>query len=206
MADTIPSTSLAVTRDNILVLFSCLSWRRKVQVGLLLIMQTISAFLDILSIGAIIPFLHALTDTASLLQNPYILILKDMLGVSDPNDMVAVLGILFGAGIIIANIFRFLTLSLQQFLVALIGIDLGRDLYHRILHKPYTYFIYHNTSETIGHLLNDLNRTLGVLTNVFTLTTQMLIVLTIVVGLFIYNPSITLAIGGIVAAAYLFIL
>ncbi len=187
---------------NIVKLFACISVRRKIQILLLFFMQLTSAFLEVLSIGSIIPFLTALTDIDKLMRNPYIAAFVERAGISDPQQFIVISALIFSAGVVIGNIFRFLTLLMQQYLSAAIAVDLGKMLFSKNIHKPYPYFLKNNTSHLIGNTTNDLNGALGILYSFFSFVTQGLIALFVATGLLLYNPGIAVILSIIIVISY----
>ena len=187
---------------NIYKLFGSLSFRRKVQISGLFVLQIISALLEVVSIGAVVPFLSALSDIETLMANDHIIRIMDVTKISETHDLIALLAILFSGTIVVSNIVRFLTLLTQQYLSAMIATDLGTRLFENTLYKPYKYYLDNNTSELIGNTTNDLNGTLGVLYGVFTLMTQGLVTVSIALGLLAYDPEVAIMLSVIVVIAY----
>lgn len=202
LASTYSTVSNGHVFANIKKLFSCISPRRKVQILLLFLMQLMNAVLEIFSIGSIVPFLGALTDIKKLMANHYIIVFTDWVQISDPQQLIMILALIFGAGVIAANIFRFLTLLTQQYLSAAIAVDLGKMLYFKTLHKPYQFFLVNNTSHLIGNTTNDLSGTLGILYGLFSIVTQGLIAIFIITSLFLYNTKIALILSITIVASY----
>jgi ATP-binding cassette, subfamily B, bacterial PglK len=206
MPDFLSSSSLTVPFHNIAKLFWALTPRHQIFVTMLLGMQLVCAFLEILSIGAIIPFLSALSNPEAMQNIPYLDQMMIFMKFQTHQDLVVFCAILFGGAIILANIFRFLTLCAQQFVVAAIGVNIGHRLLLHTLDRPYRFYLDNNTSQLISTITNDLNRSIGALTNVFSLTIQILMAVFISVGLLLYHPQIALILGLIVTTTYVSIM
>lgn len=183
-------------------LISCFKPQRRAQVFLLVILQIISAFSEILSLGAIIPFLGALTNIDTLMTDARLAGLFEFLQADTKQDIILWATMLFAAAIVIANIFRLITLWMQIKLKASIGTDIGKEIFQKTLYRPYQYFLDHNSSQIVSNITHDLNGTLGVLQNIFIIMTQGLIVIAIAAGLLIYNPVVAIVLALTVAAAY----
>lgn len=183
-------------------LFSCLSGRRKWQLSLFFLLQVTSAFSEVISLGAIIPFLHSLTNVSALMGNKYIAVLLDLTGATQPNQVIMLMAGLFGAAIVIANCLRFTTLWVQHYLVASIGTDLGVQLFKKTLYQPYTFFVRNNSSDLVGMVTGDLRGAIGTVQGILAIITQGLITLSVAIGLLIYNTQVALALSVIAILAY----
>ncbi|QDD00462.1 ABC transporter ATP-binding protein [Candidatus Methylopumilus planktonicus] len=187
---------------NIYRLFLVLSPRRRIEIYFLLILQALCAIFEVMSIGSIIPFINALTNTESLMQNVYISLLMKWLNISNSQQLILTMAIIFTSGIFLTNIIRFATLFAQQYLSAAITVDIGKSLTLKILSKPFAYFLNKNTSEIIGNTTNDLDGTATSLISVFNFLISTLISATILCGLIIYNPKLTFLLFTIILGAY----
>ena len=183
-------------------LYSCLSPRRKWQLVLLFILQSISAVSEVASLGAVVPFLSALTNIDALIADPRAQSLMNLTGIEGRDQLIMALAGLFAAAIVIANILRFVTLWAQYRLGAAIGTDLGRQLFEKTLHQPYSFFVRSNSSHLIGNATNDLSGALGIIHNIFIIITQGLIAAAISIGLVAYDPLVALALSGITVIAF----
>jgi ATP-binding cassette, subfamily B, bacterial PglK len=192
--------------QNIFRLLASLPPRRRGHIALLFVMQITCALLELLSIGSIVPFLTALTDIDRLMANSYITTFMAWAHITEPQHLTMVLAIGFGAGVILANLFRFLTLLAQQFLSAAIAVDLGDMLFNKTLHTPYSYFLKNSTSQFITNITNDLNSNLGTLSCLFAIITQGLIAIFVAGGLLAYNPEIALMLSAVILISYAIII
>ncbi|MBV1952595.1 MAG: ABC transporter ATP-binding protein/permease [Cycloclasticus sp.] len=183
-------------------LWLCLPYKRKAQLGVLFFLQLLSAFSEVLSLGAIVPFLSALTDINALMEHDRVAVVLEVTGISEPNHLAMLMAGLFAGAIVIANILRFITLWFQMYLAAAIGTDVGAELFRKTLYKPYSYFINNNSSELIGNMTNDLNATLGILQGILMLISQGLIAIAVIIGLLLYDPIISVVLGLTVVCAY----
>ena len=201
MPEDIVSPSPSLTRD-IHNLFSCLSRRRKWQLGGLFILQITSALSEVVSLGAVVPFLTALTSTDKLLSNPYSGPVIARLGITDTNHLVILMASIFASAIVVANALRYITLKCESYLTAAIGTDLGRDLFQKILHQSYAYFVRTNSSQLIAKMTNDLSGTLGAIQSTLAIVTQCLLTIAIISGLLAYNAPVAIALSGVTIVAF----
>ncbi len=138
--------------------FSQLVWRlwhhisrhRKWQLGVLLVLMFGSALLEIVSIGAVIPFLGALTSPDLVFANPLMKPFIDLLGIATPQQLALFLTIAFAAIALGSGVFRLAFLWYQTRLSHAIGADLSVEIYRRTLYQPYAVHIARNSSEVIA--------------------------------------------------------
>lgn len=187
---------------DLAALMRCLPAKRRFQLSVLFVLQFLSALSEVVSLGAVVPFLTALTDTDMMQPGTGILRYVDFIGVESKAEVIGLMAAIFVIAIVAANAIRFMTLWFQLYLGASIGTDLGAILFQKTLYKPYAYFIRHNSSEMITGMTNDLNATLGIVYNILALIAQGLIALAIIAGLLMYRPVISIVLGTVVLSSY----
>jgi len=183
-------------------LFACLSRKRKLQLGGLFLLQMTSALSEVVSLGAVVPFLTALTSTEKLIANPYSGPLIARLGITDSGHLIILMASLFATAIVVANALRYMTLRCESYLTASIGTDLGRELFQKMLYRPYSYFVRTNSSQLIAKMTSDLSGTLGAIQSTLAIITQALLTLAIVAGLLAYNAPVALALSSVTIIAF----
>lgn len=124
--------------------------RRHGQFGLLLVLMIFASFAEIISIGAVLPFLGALTAPNRIFEHlaaqPFI----QILGLSAANQLLFPLTIAFGLAALMAGALRFLLLWATMRLSFAVGVDLSMSVYRRTLYQPYAVHIGRNSSEVIN--------------------------------------------------------
>ena len=88
------------------VVYRKLSPRRRYQLGALLILQLLGAAFDVVSLGAVLPFLTALTNADELLTLAALRPWLDYAGVTAPRELIALMATLFCVAVVLANAFR----------------------------------------------------------------------------------------------------
>lgn len=125
--------------------------RMKQLVGLIALM-TITAFAEVTSIGAVIPFLAVLTSPEKLFEvsflNEYLL----MFGIKSPTDLLLPVTILFGISALLATAFRLKLMSAQAYISYEIASDISQEIYKRILHQNYSYHTRSHSGELIASI------------------------------------------------------
>jgi len=112
----------------------------------------LGAFAELVTIGAILPFLALLADPGRIADVPLVAPMLRTLGAHSIQDALIVLAALFGAAAVAAGIIRLvLSWSTQKFTFR-VGHDVAVEIQRRILSQPYAYHIAHNTSEIVASL------------------------------------------------------
>lgn len=181
-----------------LALWSYLSTRRKIQTAVLLGFMGCSSLFEMLSIGAVIPFLGVLTDPSKVFEievlKPYLLFLK----ISSPNELILPICIIFGSSILISNATRLISFWLSTRLSYGISLDLGLNIFRKILYQPYDFHINKNSSSLAG-ILNQSTETIACeILPILNLINGILMLFFILVALLaISTPATLITFGGL---------
>ncbi|MEO1297829.1 MAG: ABC transporter ATP-binding protein [Cyanobacteria bacterium J06636_16] len=187
-------------------LYCHLSRRRRIQLGLLLLLLIVTSLSEMVSLGAIFPFLSALSNTQALLEAPRLQPILALLKIQTPLQLVRALAISFIAAAVAANGLRVLTLRLQLRLAAAIGTDVSSQIYHIFLRQPYSFHVRQNSSDLIQTLVNDTNRlTNNVLVQLLQFMAQGLLALALIATLLLIDGKIALGAAVVLGTAYLLI-
>ena len=84
--------------------------RRRIQFGLLSIIMIVASFAEVLSIGAVIPFLGVLTAPEAVFFHPMLQTLIQNLNYTEPEQLSLPITIIFAIAAIIAGAMRILLL------------------------------------------------------------------------------------------------
>jgi ATP-binding cassette subfamily B protein len=129
--------------------------RRRFQLGLLLILMIFSSLSEMMSLGAIFPFLIALSNSQVLFNQPEWKTLLIFLQIETPQELILFLSMVFIIIILFAYSLRLLTLYVRIRLGASIGADISSQIYRNTLHQPYSFYLQHNTSNLIQIVTDD---------------------------------------------------
>jgi ATP-binding cassette, subfamily B, bacterial PglK len=174
-----------------------ISLRRRRQFGALLVLMFFASFAEILSIGAILPFLGVLTAPEQVFSHPIAQPIINMLGLTEPAQLLLPLTIAFCAAILIAGAMRLLLLWASTRLSFATGADLSISIYRRTLYQPYSVHCARNSSEIITGISSKTNMTINSITMLLTLVSAVVMLVMILVALLAVEPLIALiAFGG----------
>ena len=182
-----------------------LSPKRRVQLVLVLLLMLAGALAEVVTLGAVLPFLSLLADPSlgsvpSWAQR----LLQSTAGVLGIPPLLAA-ALLFGGMALVAGGIRLLLAWASFRYVFLVGADLGREIYSRILQQPYAYHLEHNSSETLAAMQKVDMLVMGTLAQAMQLVIASLMCLFIFGGLLLINTTVALAAGSLFAGLYLLI-
>lgn len=123
-----------------------LTRRRQVQYCLVLALMLISAFAEMISLGAVIPFLGILVEPDKVLSQPLAVSVAKMFGMTSPTDLLRPFTIAFAIAAVIAGGIRMLVLWSSVRLAYAVGCDVSFDVYKRTLYQPYKVHLDRNSS------------------------------------------------------------
>jgi ABC-type multidrug transport system fused ATPase/permease subunit len=174
-------------------LFKHVPKRRKRQLFLVLSLMLLGAFAEIVTLGALLPFLALLADPGNVASYPLVEKIIGVLGWSAPERILMPFALFFaGVAIVAAAIRLLLSWTVQRFVFQL-GHDLSVEVYRRTLCQPYYYHISKNTSELIA-AVTKIDAVVAVtLLYLMQMTTAVVISVFIVGALVAINPVVAIS-------------
>ena len=166
-----------------------------------------ASFAEILSIGAVLPFLAVLTDPARIFKLSIAQPLIQTLGLTTPNQLLFPLTLAFGIAAIISGAMRLLLLWANTRLAFATGADLSINIYRRTLYQPYSVHVARNSSEVISGISNKTSGVIfGVIVPTLTLISSSIMLIAILIVLLSVDPVIALSAFGGFGLIYSFII
>jgi ATP-binding cassette subfamily B protein len=117
----------------------------------------IASFAEVISLGAVIPFLSVLTSPESLLKSTTIQKIIFKFQIKNPKDLLLPITIFFSITVILSGIMRFVLLWFQTRLCYSVGADFSYNIYRKTLFQKYSIHISRNSSEVISGISNKAN-------------------------------------------------
>ena len=190
-----------MTNQSIATLLSRLwchiSTRRRWQFGLLLVLMLLTSFVEILSIGAVLPFLGVLTAPDRIFAHAAAQPFIQALGLTATAQLLLPLTIVFGVAALIAGAMRLLLLWASTRLSYATGADLSISVYRRTLYQPYAVHCARNSSEVINGIVGKTGSAIGTISQVIVLISSSVMLASILLALLSVEPFIALtAFGG----------
>jgi ABC-type multidrug transport system fused ATPase/permease subunit len=181
--------------------------RRRGQFGLLLVLMLLASFAEILSIGAVLPFLGVLTAPERVFELAAAQPIIRALGLTMPAQLLLPLTIAFAVAAFIAGNMRLLLLWASTRLSFATGADLSISIYRRTLYQPYAVHCARNSSEVINGISSKASGVIySIIVPALTLISSGVMLIAILIALLAVEPVIALAAFGGFGLIYAFII
>lgn len=136
--------------DGFRRLYAHLTPRRRKQLAGVLALMLVGALAELVTLGAVLPFLAVIADPGRAASYPALQALFGSLGWREPDDLLVPVTALFATVALVAAAVRLCLTWVSQRYVFRLGHDLGVEVYRRTLYQPYSYHVAKNTSELIA--------------------------------------------------------
>lgn len=174
-------------------LWNHFSSRRQKQLIVMQIFAVIVSFFEMLSLGAVIPFLGVLANPQSVFDSRYLEIPISYLGITEPSQLVLPITFLFVLLTILSAGFRLIALWMLTRISQQAGADLSIKIYRNTLFQDYAVHVARNSSEVINGIIVKTNTvTKGVITPTLSLISTLIMMIGIVAVLLLVNIFVTL--------------
>ena len=174
----------------LLQLFRHISKRRQKQFILLLGLMLISSFAEVVSLGAVVPFIGVLTQPEKIFQYPVVTEIAEIFGIGSSESLILPLTIMFATAALFAGGIRLVLLWVSIRLANATGADLSIDVYRRTLYQPYPVHIASRSSEIISGITQKVGTATGVLISLVTVVISMSLFVAIMITLLIIDPVV----------------
>ncbi|EQA52888.1 ABC transporter ATP-binding protein [Leptospira kmetyi] len=174
---------------------------RKKQFILLIFLIGFASFMEVFSIGAVLPFLSALTMPEKIFEIESIKPLLSLSNISHTNDLILATTIVFIVSSLIAGGMRLLLLWVSNRLSFAAGTDLSSKIYQKTLYQPYRVHLDRNSSEVVSGILIKAKRMIGsIILPIVQIISSVFIVISVLFFLVQLNPillgTIMITFGG----------
>ena len=175
--------------------------RRRLQFGLLMGLMLVSAFVEVVSLGAVLPFLGILIEPERVFKHPIVADLTQAIGITSSNQLVLPLTTVFAAAALLTGAIRMLLLWFSNRLAHACGMDLSLEVYRRTLYQPYRVHVARNSSAVLSGI-GKVGASVGILYQLMTLSSAAVLMVSImlVLGAIDFGVAVTAAI--VLGASY----
>ena len=181
-------------KSSLIMLWNHLTSHRQKQFMALLILMSISSLLEVVSVGAVLPFLGVLTAPEQVYQHALMQPIIQILGLSEPAQLILPLTIFFIITVLLAGAVRITLLYAMTRISFAIGSDLSINIYRRTLYQEYAVHVSRNSSEVINGIITKTSVVInGVLTPILTLISSIILLISIMGLLLTINTSVALS-------------
>ena len=182
-------------------LWAHLPGKRRYQLVAVFASMLASGLAEIVSLGAVVPFLTVLADPERLWRQPLIRSIAESRGLTEPGQMLLPATVLFAASAIAAGVIRLVNLWLSGRVAAGTGSDLSQEAYRRTLYQPYSVHVARNSAMITTAVLSHVDGLIyGVLNPLLNVALNAAVIVAIALGLVLIDPWVAfltvLAFGG----------
>ncbi|MDC0186404.1 ABC transporter ATP-binding protein/permease [Gammaproteobacteria bacterium] len=184
----------------LLQLFEFVDSRRKIQGVVLLVLTFFGSIAEIISLGAVVPFISVLVEPESIFYSDYMSGFINFFNINTPSELQLPLTIVFCIAAVSAGAIRLILLWVSIRLSNATGADLSIDVYRKTLFQPYSIHVQRSSSEIISGITQKVGAATAVLLSLVTVITSFSLLLAILGTLIFIDPliaSLTLLIFGI---------
>jgi ATP-binding cassette subfamily B protein len=163
---------------------------------LLLGLMLVSAFAEVVSLGAVLPFLGVLTAPERVFNYPIVADMARTWGIASADQLVLPFTIAFVTAALLAGSIQMLLLWASTRLSFTAGADLSSEVYRRTLYQPYKVHVARNSSEVISGITSKVGGAVNVLYMLLTLISSSVLIASVMTALIAIDPIIA-AVAGI---------
>ncbi len=168
------------------------SKRRQRQFVLLMGLTLVSAFAEVVSLGAVLPFLAILTAPEQVFSYYYVALVAKAWGLTSADQLVLPLTIAFAVTALLAGLLRILLLGVSTRLAFASAADLSMEMYRRTLYQPYSVHLARNSSEVISGITNKVGSAVTVLIQFMTLISSTVLLAAVTIALIAIDPLVAI--------------
>lgn len=203
MPDDLKSDSIKLGKKlskTLLRLWFHLSRTRKWQFWALVVFMLVSAMAEVVSLGAVLPFVSVLVAPEQALKYSIVMELMQAWDIR-PDGLAFILTVLFVAAAIFAGIIRILLLWVISKYLSGCSVDISQDVYQRSLYQPYRAHITRNTSEIISGNIK-VDYVAEILLHLLVLISSMILLAAMMTAMVFINPVVAFVAGGVLGSCY----
>jgi len=193
--------------NNFKLLWKHIKIRRRKQLLVFVCLMLLASFLEILSVGSVLPFIGALTNPEEVFQSNYLQPIISLLGITSSKQILMPLTAIFISASIFTGIIRIALLYVSNRLAQAMGADLSLEIYQRTLHQDYSVHISRNSSEIVTSIITKTNLVCdGILLPIMNLISSSFIIVALMSVLFIIDTLVALILATSIGGLYLLVM
>lgn len=177
----------------IVVLWKQLSSKRRKQSKYVVALMLLSSFSEVISIGAILPFLSVISNPDFIFNHKYAQPLVLFFGYDHASQIVFPITIFFIAAVLFAAFIRMTFLFVMTRFSYAVGADITSQIYKRTLHQDFLVHLSRNSSEIITSIIRKTDDVIGgIITPLLMLISSIVLLISILFALFAIDPLVAL--------------
>lgn len=186
-------------------LWTSIEKERKKSLLKILFLMIFTSFFDVISIGAILPFLSVLTNPDILKNNEVFQYLEKLFSLQISNVTLAVT-FLFCLSAVIAGLMRLLLLRRITKISYDIGMDFDIKIYNNAIYQPYCVHLLKNSNELINAISRQTTDAISIVLACLNFVAAGIIFFVIMSSLIILSSSVTIYVFLMIGGVYFFII
>lgn len=175
--------------------------------GLLLGMIVVMAFLDMLGVASILPFMAVLANPELVQTNTVLNTAFNIgrhIGIHTTEQFLFALGVLVFLLLVFSLAFKALTTYAQIRFTLKREYSFGKSLVEGYLHQPYSWFLSRHSADLGKTILSEASAVVnGIIHPVITIIAQSLVTLALLVLLILVDPLLALSVGMLLGVTYI---
>ncbi|PIS20539.1 MAG: ABC transporter ATP-binding protein [Zetaproteobacteria bacterium CG12_big_fil_rev_8_21_14_0_65_55_1124] len=157
------------------------------------VLMLVSALLEVVSLGAVLPFLGVLTSPERVFEHPIVKVCASFLNITGASQLILPITVLFISAVLIAGAVRTLLLWVTTRLTFVSGADLSIEVYRKTLYQPYKVHVARNSSEVISGITIKVSGVVEVLKQLLTLMSGVVLIISILFALLAVDVTTALS-------------
>ena len=167
---------------------------RRIQFTLLFLLMVLASFAEVLSIGAVLPFLGILTTPEMIFSHPNAQPLIQFFSFTEPKQLLLPLTIIFALSALLSGFLRLMLLWTQTHLSQSVGADFSLNIYRKTLFQSYAVHVSQNSSEVVAGVRSKANALVSlVILPIMIIVSSFLMLLFIMTALIAIEPIIAMS-------------
>jgi ATP-binding cassette, subfamily B, bacterial PglK len=188
---------------NLLVgIWQHFSRRRRHQFWLVVVLMLVCGFMEIISLGAVLPFLGILISPDRVFNHPLAANLIQDLGLTSADQLILPVTIAFVTAVLVTGVIRTFLFWVSNRFACATGADISADVYQRTLYQPYSSHIKRNSSQLMSGILEKVDRMVFVvhhfLIGIISVVSQICIISTLI----FIDPVVAVIAAGSFGGSY----
>lgn len=172
------------------------------QLGLLLVVMLASGIAELISLGAVFPFLGFLVNPEQLWQQLLVQDLAARMGITAASQLLLPTTLAFALASVSAAFIRIANLWMNGRFAAAVGSDLSCEAYRRTLFQPYGVHIQSNSSSVITAITTHIGQTVAALNAILKVLTAAVVAVGLMTGLLLIDAQVAIAAASLFGCAY----
>jgi len=164
--------------------------------------MVVSGGAELLTLGAIFPFLSVLSNPQELWRQSWVQALAKQAGLNSASQILLPVTLGFALSAVIVALIRLINIGLNVRLAAAVGSDLSSEAYLRTLCQPYEVHVQRNSASVITSITTQIPQVVTALNALFNMISSAAISIWLIVGLLLIDTKVALVSAALFAVIY----